>query len=218
MDTNDYKKTKNVVQYLGNTKSLTLSIEPGQEPKWWVDSSYAIHPDMRSHKGIYIYTQQRSHVHSLITQTKSSTEAELVAVDDAMGQVLWTRHFLASQGQNVPTTTIYQDNKSTILLSENGEYIKLKKDMSYQHSFFFVADRIKKGEVKVAYCPTTNMLSDFFTKLLQGSTFKKMRNVILNLPDTDKANAKPRSVLENEKEIRKKCVKNPRQKENYQRG
>ena len=30
--------------------------------------------------------------------TKSSTEAELVAIDDAMVQVLWTHHFLAEQG------------------------------------------------------------------------------------------------------------------------
>jgi len=49
--------------------------------------------------------------------SKSSTEAELVAINDAMGQVLWTRHFLAAQGMAVPTTTIYQDNKSMILLA-----------------------------------------------------------------------------------------------------
>jgi len=29
--------------------------------------------------------------------TKSSTEADLVAIDDAMAQILWTRHFLAVQ-------------------------------------------------------------------------------------------------------------------------
>jgi len=37
---------------------------------------------------------------------KSSTEAELVAIDNAMGQVLWTRHFLAAQSIPVPITTI----------------------------------------------------------------------------------------------------------------
>jgi len=44
-----------------------------------------------------------------------------VAIDDSMVQVIWTRHFLAAQSMFVPTTTIYQDNKSTILLAENVE-------------------------------------------------------------------------------------------------
>ncbi len=33
------------------------------------------------------------------------------------------------------------------------------------------------------YCPTGNMLGDMFTKPLQGSLFRKFRNLILNLPD-----------------------------------
>ena len=57
----------------------------------------------------------------------------------------------------------------------------------------------KKGEVKVAFCPTTNMLTDFFMKPLQGSTFKRMQSIILNMPDTDKTSIEHRSVLENEK-------------------
>jgi len=48
--------------------------------------------------------------------TKSSTEAKLVAIADAMGKVLQTCHFLATQWEYVPTTSVYQDNMSTILL------------------------------------------------------------------------------------------------------
>jgi len=33
-------------------------------------------------------------------------------------------------------------------------------------------DNIKQGEVKVAYCPTGDMLADFFTKPLQGTAFR----------------------------------------------
>jgi len=51
----------------------------------------------------------------------------------------------------------------------------------------------------VAFCPTMNMLADFFTKPLQGSTFKRMRSIILNMPDTDKTSIEHRSVLENKK-------------------
>ena len=54
--------------------------------------------------------------------TKSSTEAELVAIDDTMGQILWTRNILLGQGISITTATnIYQDNKSTILHAENGK-------------------------------------------------------------------------------------------------
>jgi len=54
----------------------------------------------------------------------------------------------------------------------------------------------------------TNMLADFFTKPLHGSTFKKMRSIILNMPDTDKSSTKHRSVLENEKNNYRKVSRN----------
>jgi len=109
-----------------DTSSQTVSLEAmlltcATDAK---ERQYAVHPDMRSHMGI-IMTLGKGTTYSASTKqklnTKSSTEAELVAIDDAMAQILWTRHFLAAQGEYVPTTTIYQDNKSTILLAENGK-------------------------------------------------------------------------------------------------
>jgi len=80
--------------------------------------------------------------------TKCSTEAELVAIDDAMGQVLWTRHFLATQGYPVPTMTKYQDNKSMILLAENGRSSSSKRTQHINTRYFFVTDKIKKVRSK----------------------------------------------------------------------
>jgi len=31
---------------------MTLTIKPGKEPKWWVDSSYMVHQEKKSHTGI----------------------------------------------------------------------------------------------------------------------------------------------------------------------
>jgi len=42
------------MKYLCNTRDITLTMEAGDGPKWWVDSSYAVHPDMRSHSGIFM--------------------------------------------------------------------------------------------------------------------------------------------------------------------
>jgi len=155
---------------------------------WWVDSSYTVHPDMKSHTGVLMSlgkgcTNTASNKQKL--NTKSSTEAELVAINDTMGQILWTRHFLAAQGIPVPTKTIYQDNKSTILLSENGRLSSSKRTRHLNVRYFFVTDKIQKGEVKVAYCLMENMLADFFSKSLQGLAFRKMQRIILNMPSTN---------------------------------
>jgi len=66
-----------------------------------------------------------------------------VAKDDAMGQVLRTKHFLVAQGMFISTTTIYQDNKSTILLAEN---VKGSSSRCMQHlevRYSYVTDKIK---------------------------------------------------------------------------
>jgi len=54
-DIDGYKKLlTRLMQYLRGTQDLTLTIEPDYHPNWWVDSSYAMHPDMRSLSGIYM--------------------------------------------------------------------------------------------------------------------------------------------------------------------
>ena len=215
-DIDDYKKLARVIQYLRGTQELTLTIEPGDLPNWWVDSSYTMHPDMHSHSSIIIMLGKGAVYSSSCKQklnTKSSTEAELVGIDDAMGQVLWTRHFLAVQGEYVPTTTIYQDNKSTILLAENGKASSSKHTRHLNVRYYFVTDQIKKGHVKVAFCPKQDMIADFFTKPLQGSLFMRMRERILNLP-TSKIASVHRSVLEECGVDLSKCKKNDRKKKN----
>jgi len=197
-DNDYYKKLARVIQYLRGTQDLTLTIELDDHPNWWVDSSYAVHPDMRSHSGIIMTLGKGAIYSSLCKQklnTKSSTEGELVGIDDAMGQVLWTRYFLAAQGLYVPTTTIHQDNKSTILLAENGRASSSKRTRHLNVRYNYITDQVKKGHVKVAFCATQEILADFFTKPLQGALFMRMRQKILNLPSSPSA-AIHRSVLE----------------------
>ena len=48
--------------------------------------------------------------------TKISTEAKLVGVNDRSSIILWTNIFLGAQRYKVEQNILYQDNKSTILL------------------------------------------------------------------------------------------------------
>ena len=120
-----------------------------------------------------------------------------MAIDDAMGQILWTRHFLAAEVMVAPTTTIYKDYKSTILLSENGITSSSSQTKHFNIRYFSVTEKIKIGEVKVAFCPMGNKLADYFTKPLQGRTFIRMQEKILNLPSSNNTTVHM-SVLRNE--------------------
>ena len=69
---------------------------------------------------------------------------------------------------------MYQDNKSTILLVENGKASNGRsRTWHINIRYFFVKDRVDSGEVKIEYCPTKEMVADYFTKPLQGASFSK---------------------------------------------
>ena len=78
-------------------------------------------------------------------------------------------------------TIVYQDNKSAILLEKNGKASSSKRTKHMNIRYFFISDRIEKKELKVEYCPTDDMIADFFTKPLQGAKFFKFRSEIMNL-------------------------------------
>jgi hypothetical protein len=99
----------------------------------------------------------------------------------------------------VTGSIIYQDNQSAMLLEKNGCGSSSKRICHINIWYFFVANPIAAGEVKVEYCPTAKMLADFFTKPLEGSIFWKFRDQILNIhadPDP-KINQDHRCVLSN---------------------
>ena len=77
--------------------------------------------------------------------TRSSTEAELVAVDDIMGPMLWTRLFLEHQGYLVRKNILYQDNESAILLEENGRTSAGKRSRHLNIRYFLSQIKRKKG-------------------------------------------------------------------------
>ena len=148
----------------------------------WIDSSYATHPDMKSHTGGVMsfgtgVIHARSNKQKL--NTKSSTEAEVVGVSDYLPFNIWVRMFMEEQGYQLRQNIIYQDNESAIKLEKNGHVSCGQKSRHINIRYFFITDRIKAGEVSVKYCSTEVMLADFFTKPHQGGLFHRFRDVIM---------------------------------------
>jgi hypothetical protein len=100
---NDWDKLTNLLHFLKNTKEdiLRLSMKDNCIVKWYLDASFAVHEDMKSHTGAVLTLGER--VLQAIstkqqTNTRSSTEAELISFNDIVSKVLWMRLFLKEQG------------------------------------------------------------------------------------------------------------------------
>jgi hypothetical protein len=50
---------------------------------------------------------------------------------------------------------------------------------AHSHPFFFIKDQVDGKRLQIVYCPTGQMLADFFTKPLQGRLFHLFRAVIM---------------------------------------
>ena len=72
----------------------------------------------------------------------SSTEAELIAADDSMPQIVWTRYFLEEKGNGINENILYQDNQSDMLLDKNGRASSSKQIRHINIRYFFIVDRI----------------------------------------------------------------------------
>ena len=119
--------------------------------------------------------------------TRSSTETEIVSVDDCMPIICWTRYFLLEQGVTIEENILFQDNTSAILLEQNGKTSSSKRTKHINIRYFFVTDKISKGELKVQWCPTAEMVADYMTKPLQGKLFRKFRDIIMGVVQPDAA-------------------------------
>ena len=183
-DQDDWKKLLRMLKYMEATGDWELVIEPDQGDVllllWFPDAAFAVHPDMKSHTGGSL-TMGKGSVNTISCKqklnTRSSTEAELVAADDIVPQALWTINFLTEQGYKCDTT-IFQDNTSAILLEKNGMESSSKRTRHINIRYYFIKDCIDKKLLKVKYCPTDDMIGDFPSKPLQGRKFKKQRNLL----------------------------------------
>ena len=186
-DEDDWKKLVRLIRYLRGTPEMPLILKADDVAviKWWVDGAHGVHPNMRGHTGGCVSLGFGCPITGSNKQklnTGSSTETELVGVSDWLPMIVWTNYFMQAQGYETHDSIVYQDNQSAMLLEKNGMKSSGKRTRHINIRYFLVTDRINNKEFKVEYCPTTEMIADYFTKPLQGKLFIKFRKYIMNLP------------------------------------
>jgi hypothetical protein len=85
------------MHYLNGIRKLPLIISADGTGilKWLVDGSFAVHPNMHGHTGAGLTMGQGFPISCSTEQklnTRSSTESELVGINDMMLAILWTRN------------------------------------------------------------------------------------------------------------------------------
>jgi ABC-type nitrate/sulfonate/bicarbonate transport system substrate-binding protein len=109
--------------------------------------------------------------------TLSSTESELLALQESTTYALWLSTLLQDLNlqQNEPIR-IAQDNKSTIYIAEYGGNFSNSKHIINRQ--LFIAQHLHEKDISLVYCPTETMPADMLTKPLPSPTLKKLAKII----------------------------------------
>lgn len=98
----------------------------------------------------------------------SSTEAELMAIVQAIQEVMWLKRFekeliIGAKDEML----LFCDNKSAMHTATNNSYSARTKHVDIKNKF--VRDNLEKGTIKLKYLPTNEMPADAFTKGLSAN-------------------------------------------------
>ena len=202
----DQAKLKRLLEHVKGILhyKYTLGADDLRKLRTWVDASYTVHPDMKSHTGGVMSFGTGGFVCKSTKQklnTKSSTEAEVVEASDYLPNTIWVQMFLAEQGHTLVGNTFQQDNESAMCwLETNGRISAGQKSRHIHICYFWIKDRLGSNKIEVQHCPTLAMLADFLLKLYRvicSAVF-----VMLSLATAISthcamiSSSRPRSVLE----------------------
>jgi hypothetical protein len=130
---NDWMKLKKIINFLNNTKDevTTMMMNDSGEIKWYIDAAFTVQKYHKSQTGAVCVFGEGSVLSTSVKQkvnSRSSTEAEFIAVDNVLSKILWTKLFMDHQMNQQFKTIILQDNQSSMRLELNG------KDSSGKHT------------------------------------------------------------------------------------
>jgi hypothetical protein len=149
----------------------------------YVDASYMSHSDTKGHSGgvIYIgdigtFISAYSRKQKLIT--RSSTESELVAIDEVSVYAKFVAKLVRDLTNSSSKIYIMEDNMSAISMVTNGE----SNNLSTKHidkRYYMIKEQLDSGEAVIQYLPTEDMVADFYTNPMTGEKFTKFADMIL---------------------------------------
>jgi hypothetical protein len=184
----DLAKVTVVLRYLKGTPKLgpTYYTQKGPVLTCFVDCSYGVHPDGRSHGGysLHIGEDNAPFLVNSKRQTEcvavGSMEGEYVCLSSAARKVLEFRYFLEDVGfPQINPTVIYEDNMSAINLAKAPAVSRKSRHIHIRHHF--IRDCVLNKLVTVQHVRTADMLADFLTKPFGPKQHNQFRDRYFNV-------------------------------------
>ena len=149
----------------------------------YCDASFNITSDGRSYYG-YVITLGQSLVATkggrVKTVVRSSTEAEISAVNEIISELLWCRDVFEELGYEQRKMPIKEDNQSCITMLQKEPRSFHSKSRHVRVKWAFFREEYAKRTVCLSYCPTEQMVADLLTKPLGGKAHNLHSSSILN--------------------------------------
>ena len=96
---------------------------------------------------------------------------------DSPRSCLASSPLIRSRLRTICPSTIFEDNQGTIALAESVYISRRSKHIDVR--FHFVRDKIQRGDITLQHVPSSQQLSDIFTKPLTTVAFRRIRDLIL---------------------------------------
>lgn len=170
----DKKKLDRVFNYVATSRAQIMRFKVGGEinPVAFVDASHATQPGRKSRTGILLKIAGCAVGVWSVKQkivTKSSTEAELVALTEALTNIIWLRRFYEYQGyKDMPPIIVWEDNESCINLIKNPRHNK-QRTRHLDIRYFYARELQEQGMILIRYVKTEDQEADLLTKGMVGN-------------------------------------------------
>jgi hypothetical protein len=183
----DKKGLERLIAYLASTKHYLFALSCFKEAeqdcviKCYVDASFAIHHDGKSHTGVFV-TLGTGGIYFKSTRQKivckSAWEAELVAQSDSASQAVWTYNFCNELGAGRFRVLLLCDNLGTIASIKKGKPSN-DKSRHVHVRYFWMKQLLENPDFDLQHCGTDMMIADLFTKPLVGETFIRLADMAM---------------------------------------
>ena len=95
---------------------------------------------------------------------KSTTEAEIIAANEAAKEIIWFSRLFSQVIQLKQTPILQVDNSAAVRLAQNPEFHRRTKHIAIKH--FFIREKISEGMFDIQQISTENQVAVFMTKPL----------------------------------------------------